>query len=41
MDEQYRVEKIKFETTQMTVKDLEKYYTALDKVRTGPIVALF
>ena len=24
---------IKYETTQMAVKDLEKYYTALDKVR--------
>lgn len=32
VDEEYRVGMIKYETTQMAVKDLEKYYTALDKV---------
>lgn len=33
VDEDYRVAMIKYETTQMAVKDLEKYHKALDKVR--------
>ena len=32
MDEEYRVAMIKYETTQMAVKDLDKYHAALDKV---------
>ena len=32
VDEEYRVAMIKYETTQMAVKDLDKYHAALDKV---------
>ena len=32
VDEEYRVAMIKYETTQMAVKDIEKYHSALDKV---------
>ena len=35
VDEEYRVAMIKYETTQMAVKDLEKYHSALDKVSTN------
>lgn len=40
VDEQFRVEMIKFETTQVAVKDLDKYYTALDKVRQVHVILL-
>ena len=33
MEDQFNVANIKYETTQMLVKDIEKYHTALDKVR--------
>jgi DNA repair protein RAD50 len=33
VDEEHRVAVIKHETTQMAVRDLEKYHSALDKVR--------
>jgi hypothetical protein len=33
VDEEHRVAMIKHETTQMAVRDLEKYHSALDKVR--------
>lgn len=32
MDERHRIAMIKYETTQAAVKDIDKYYTALDKV---------
>ncbi len=33
VDEEHRIAMIKHETTQMVVRDLEKYHSALDKVR--------
>ena len=40
VDEEYRVAMIKYETTQMAVKDLDKYHAALDKVSTNVLKGL-
>jgi hypothetical protein len=37
VEEEHRVATIKHETTQMAVRDVEKYYAALDKVRIADV----
>ena len=41
VDEEHRIAMIKHETTQMAVRDIEKYYSALDKVSNFRSVWLF